>query len=174
MNIWWLILLVGTTTQIYTRDAAHIIITPTWEPIQTTDAIDTESDWVIIGTITFKKKLPEKMVLKELVLNWHGEYVEDLSGSLFIKKYNKPFMPIEECCVSDSSWETGAQQLQWIFCTPITLSTETTLYITLIIPHALHPALENGYFTLDADRMPPPFKKEADRKQLRVLFDKRR
>jgi len=115
-------------------------------------------DWVMVGYITFKNRARTPQIMGELILQWHGPPLADLTGSLFRKKHRLQFMAIEEFCLADSSWDSNAQQLKLKFCTPLKLSSEMTMYLTLLISPDTEHALKNGYFSIVPDSLPTAFK----------------
>lgn len=125
-------------------------------------------DWVMVGYITFKNKLHTPQIISELILQWHGHPIAELTGSLFRKKHRLQFMAIEEFCLADSSWDSDRQQLKLKFCTPIKLSAEMTMYLTLLVPSMLEPLLKNGYFSIDPMSMPLAFKSLAQNPIARI------
>lgn len=150
---------------LYAHGTAQLLVHSDWQILE--PCIGTQ-EWVMVGYITFKNKSRAPALLEELILTWHGTPLTDLTGSLFRKKHHHQFMAIEEFCLADSSWDAKTQQLTLKMCSPLKLSSETTVYLTLLVPPSLKLLLTTGYLTLDVHPLPDPFKPLVQDQKMRI------
>lgn len=118
--------------------------------------------WVLVGSITFRKKSREDIKLEHLALKWHGEQLDNLSGSLYKKLPEKDFIPIEDNVLSDSTWNKADQMLVFDFKQRRqTLGPLNIFYLVLTIPESVHNKLQHGHFSLTHTHLPEPYQEFA-------------
>jgi len=114
--------------------------------------------WVLVGSITFKKNSKEAVNLNKIYLSWEGETIENLIGSLYKKKSDKEFIPIQDYLICDSSWNKTKQTLILKFDEKQTLGATTTFYLVLTIPEHIEKTVRNGSFVIEKEYLPEQFK----------------
>lgn len=112
------------------------------------------SKLILIGTLNFKKRAHEPIALDHLDLQWHGAYIDNLSSSLYHKKNNHKFIPLEDNLICDGMWNKQKQRITFKFNKPYGLSAHTQFYVVLSIPSALENAVKDGWFTIEKASMP--------------------
>lgn len=140
------------------HDELRVIIEPHWQNLEHSaeHASRFGGQWILAGSITFKKKTKRPLFLTELHLTWHGPHVTNLLGSLYDKPLDKTFMPIEDSLLCDGSWNEKTQTLLLRFNTKKALSAVDIFYLVLTVPHHLEPELKKGYFDIQAVSVPEP------------------
>src|SRR5579872_3682898 len=128
----------------------QINLEPKWENVGTVSkSHNFSSKWVLVGSITFRKRIREKCCLDRITLQWHGNSIENLQATLYKKDPDKQFLPIEENTLSDSSWSKTDQMLIFDFNDrKQTLGPLNIFYIVLTIPEPLEEKLKDGKFSL--------------------------
>lgn len=141
-------------------DHFQIIIKSMWQDLEPDDKACEQfgSKWILVGTITFKKKSKEPVELNQLLLQWKGDKLDNLTGSLYIKNNNEEFMPIEDHLICDSAWNKKNQTLLLKFDSQQTLGFINTFYLVLTIPLHTESSIKKGYFNLDHQCLPDQFK----------------
>lgn len=141
-------------------DNFQIIIKPTWQDLEcnTQSCIKFGSKWILVGSITFKKKSKEPVCLGRLYLKWVGDYLDNLVGSLYTKHNETDFMPIEDQLVCDSEWNKKDQTLSLRFNDQQMLGFMNTYYLVLTVHPHLESIIKQGHFKLDHLRLPEQFK----------------
>jgi len=157
----WCTILIGITLGSTMERNFTIHLKPTWEDLEQdrTRASEFGGKWILVGTITFKKKAKEPVLLKEIVLKWDGPHIQNLSASLYIKKPEGKFIPIEENLICDGIWNESKQYLSLLFEESQKLSAHNPFYLVLTIPQELEPILKSGAFIIKKTCLPAPFKK---------------
>jgi len=151
----------------------QLIIKSTWHDL---DCDSQKCDrfggkWILVGSITFKKKAKEPVELNRLYLHWHGSPLDNLIGSLYTKNNDQDFMPIEDNLICDSVWNKTEQTLLLKFDEQQTLGFVNTFYLVLTIPQELEPIVKQGHFTIDRQRLPEQFKECTDNNRLCLRLD---
>ena len=147
-----------------------IVIVPKWEDLEKNNFKQLFTDkWILVGDITFKKKAPDFMALKELHLIWKGKKINHLLGSLFEKGNYGDFMPIEKNLICDSKWKSSEQKLILKFKKPKTLHTVNQLSLVLTVPKDIENSLK-GYFEIEASTLPEPYKEYVNQHNLKLAI----
>lgn len=124
------------------------------------------SMWIWAGTVTFKKRPPEKILLDNLTLQWKGKHIGNLTGTLFRKEPSKPFLPLEHNVVSDGTWNTQKQTFTFPFKKQEPLHPTDTFCLVLAVAKNLETTLQEGSFVIEPKTLPIAFRKSADKKKL--------
>lgn len=151
----------------------QLIIEPTWQNLErNTDSSKAfGGKWVLIGSITFKKKSKDSVELDRLELKWHGEKIDDLAGSLYRKSSHKDFMPIEDYLICDGTWNKAKQTLKLTFDQQQTLGFVNTFYLVLTIPDHMDNIVKHGAFDIVSRALPEPFRVTAQQHKLSLSLD---
>jgi hypothetical protein len=152
----------------YTIDNCDIILKPKWKTLGCNDnkCADFGGKWVNVGSITFKKRSKEPIFVDEINLSWHGEHLDNLIGSLYRKNAGKNFLAIEKNLVCDGKWNPKTQTLILDFNTEEKLAPTNIFYLVLTVPDAVETILKKGYFSLENNCLPRPFKQCAQNEKL--------
>jgi hypothetical protein len=136
-----------------------ITLDPTWQNLECDqDRCKTfGGKWVIIGSITFKKKAKEPVNLTRLYLRWNGEHLDTFVGSLYKKPEDKDFLAIQDNLVCDGTWDTSNQTLLFNFDQKQTLGLTNIFYVVLTIPEHVEPQIKQGSFELMTHYLPEQF-----------------
>jgi hypothetical protein len=147
----------------YTRyanmEGCEIILEPRWINLgqENFDAKKFGGKWILVGVITFRKTTKQPVYLDNLALQWMGEKIPCLFGSLYKGHPGKIFLPLEENLICDSLWDARLQMLKLIFHEKQTLGPTSMFYMVLTVPPAIEPIVKRGSFKLVADKLPAPF-----------------
>ena len=163
------LLLISTTTSlcIYAAEC-DILLVPLWDNLEKNNMIERDlgGKWMLVGSITFHKKSKEVVKLEKISLEWHGDPINHLSGSLYKKIPKKQFLPIEDNLVCDGSWNKLNQCLVLDFNNrKQTLGPRNIFYLVFTVPESIEPALKSGYFNLVQTNLPDTlYKNDQDLK----------
>lgn len=137
----------------------QVLLEPKWENLQNSgETKEFGGKWILLGSITFKKKSKEDVKLHKMYLKWHGQRIKDLNASLYKKTPDKRFLPIEENLVCDSYWNPKGQTLVLNFNKKHRLGAVDVFYLVLTVPKNMERKLKNGHFTIQEQCLPGPFK----------------
>lgn len=162
---------VFTHCNIVTTDNFSIVVKPKWRNLDSNDKQSSTfgGKWVLVGSITFKKKSKEPLSLNTMTLSWNGETMDNLVASLYLKNSSREFIPIEQNLVCDGTWNKTKQMLIFNFEEKETLAPKTTFYVVFTIPETIEPVLTKGFFTIEENSVPKPFKHCCQSAQLTLV-----
>lgn len=145
---------------IFSATRFTIILKPKWRDLETDSKknIDFGGKWMLVGSITFKKKCKDPMALETLHLHWNGEPISNLVASLYKKDFSRDFLPIDKNLMCDGVWNKSKQTLIFNFEEKETLAPTTTFYLVFTIPEELEANLLQGSFSLIEHFLPKQFK----------------
>jgi len=148
-----------------------ITLDPTWKNLECdhTKCKEFGGKWVIIGSITFRKKAKEPVNLTRLHLQWHGTHLDTLVGSLYKKPDDKDFLAIQENLICDGIWDATKQTLLFNFDQKQTLGLTNVFYVVLTIPDTVEPYIKQGNFELITHYLPEQFQPTANQ-QLSLAY----
>jgi hypothetical protein len=160
----WLLCIITTITALSAHTAHHdneelkVIVEPKWEDLERNKTKITQfgGKWIVVGSITFKKKSKDPIFLTKIDLHWNGAPLEKLTGSLYDKPLDKEFMAIEDVLLCDGCWNKTAQTLILKFNSKKPLNAVNIFYIVLTVPEQLEPTLKHGSFDITATSLPEP------------------
>jgi len=153
----------------YGAEHFDIILKQKWRTlgnIPTENTIDFGGEWILVGSITFKKKSKHYMSIDSINLRWNGKPIDNLIASLYKKLPNKEFLPIEDNLICDGLWNKKKQTLVLNFDEKESLGPLTKFYLVLTIPEELEPILKQGSFHLEEQCLPGPFKQCISQEKL--------
>lgn len=152
-----------------------IILKPKWKEICNNDnkCENFGGKWVLVGSITFKRKAKESISLDEINFAWTGEKIDNLIASLYKKPYNKDFRAIEDNLICDGIWNQKTQMLIFDFDDAEKLSPTTIFYLVLTVPKAMEPILKTGHFCLNNNCLPRQFKQSISPEKLILAINDR-
>ncbi len=130
-----------------------------------------DGKWILVGSIVFKKKAKESVNLSRIHLQWKGEHIDHLLGSLYKKSLHKEFLPIEKYLVCDGSWNKTKQILILPFDKRHILGPLNIFYLVLTIPEELEETIKKGRFTLEENSLPEQFKICSHSQSLSLAFN---
>ena len=164
-----LLLLVSTaTTHTACTHDCNINLDPMWDNLEHSNTKEKQfgGKWILVGSITFRKKSQQLAKLEKIILQWHGDAIDYLNGSLYKKEPSKAFLPIEDNLLCDGSWNKPEQQLMLDFRDrKQTLGSLNIFYLVFTVPESIEQKLKKGYFYLAPANLPEPFDtKEQDLK----------
>jgi hypothetical protein len=156
-------------------DDFAITLDPTWQILECDRDKCKEfgGKWVIIGSITFKKKAKEPVNLTRLYLHWNGAHLDMFVGSLYKKQEDKDFLAIQENLVCDGTWDTANQTILFNFDKKQTLGLTNIFYVVLTIPESTEPLIKQGSFELVTHYLPEQFQ-PATTQQLSLAYNARK
>lgn len=129
--------------------------------------------WILVGSITFKKRSKHPLAIETINLHWQGEKIENLIGSLYKKNLGKNFLAIEDNLVCDGIWNEKKQTLMLDFDEKENLGPTTVFYLVLTVPETIEPIIKKGSFCLENDGLPRPFKQCIHNEQLFLAINDR-
>ena len=132
----------------------EISIETGWQEIEENQFYKHDNKWVLVCTVTFKKRTEEPIILNTLDITWNGPEIEKLDGELFKNNQNKIFVPVDEAWVSDGIWQKYKQTLHFTFAHNEHLGSFSRFYLVLTVPQALEPTLQQGSFTIVEGALP--------------------
>lgn len=128
--------------------------------------------WILAGTITIKKRCEESLILDEIILQWKGSHLKNLSGSLYKKNPDKRLLPIEENLISDSYWHEKEQKLILKFNQNLLLQANTILCLVLTVPEQVESFVRQGHLELEHSVLPNVLRQSLQKKHLILSFNK--
>ncbi len=118
--------------------------------------------WIVIGSISFRKKIKDPTKLEKLKFAWHGKPIDHLHGSLYKKLPEKDFLAIEQNLVCDSSWNKARQEMTLDFHNnQQSLGPLNIFYLVLTVPPMLEDTIKSGHFSLLKHGLPVSFQNQA-------------
>lgn len=129
--------------------------------------------WIEAGVITLRKKTREPINMTHLILRWQGPELEHLVGSLYQRKPDKDFMPIEQNLICDSNWQQSSQKLIFKFLQPLSLDALTELRLVLTVPSDMEEKLKSGALKVEADYLPDQIKEMLQNQSAVLTFNER-
>src|SRR5580658_9675791 len=80
------------------RENFQVLLEPLWEDLENNaqKAHDFGGRWILAGSITFKKKAKDTLHLNKIYLQWHGNKIENLIASLYLRDDDEKFLPIQD------------------------------------------------------------------------------
>lgn len=147
---------------------------PTWQNLEKNNLNRDNfgGKWILVGCITFKKRAKIPVTLNHIHLQWYGDNLDNLMGSLYKHTQDKPFIPIEDNLICDSSWNKSKQMLILNFEEKQNLSAVNMFYLVLTIPPKMESILKAGYFAIEQSCLPGPFKTYAAKDSLSLMLNK--
>ncbi len=140
-------------------------VAPHWDNIERNCTHEKEfgGKWMLVGSITFRKKSKQQTKLESMKLAWHGKRIDHLCGSLYKKLPDKKFLPIEQNLVCDSAWNKARQELILNFKhNKQTLGPISIFYLVLTVPQEMEDTLRKGHFSVVKKELPTPFQSKAN------------
>src|SRR5690606_8029013 len=106
-----LIIIYLTPFAIYSLEDFNVTLQPEWTNLDYNDNAIEEfgSKWMLAGSITFKKKIKDPIQVKQIIMRWTGETIDNLVASLYKKDLDKEFAPIEKNLICDGIWNKKKQ-----------------------------------------------------------------
>ena len=152
----------------YCIDNFDIILKSKWKELGCKDnnCADFGGKWILVGSITFKRRSKEPISISQINLSWHGAQLTDLTASLYRKSIGKEFWPLEENLICDGQWNSKTQTLILDFDAEEKLAPTTVFYLVLTVPESTEQLLRNGHFCLENNHLPRPFKQCAQHEKL--------
>lgn len=153
------------------HEAVKVFIEPKWQDLENDSAIAQQfgGKWILVGSITFKKKSTMPVALTKLELHWNGTPLHHLMGSLYDKPLDKEFMAVEETLLSDGHWNQTTQTLILKFNKRKTLNAVNVFYVVLTVPEHLESTLKRGSFDVCTSSLPHPIAHDSLRLSLDVF-----
>lgn len=137
-----------------------IAIEPHWQDIDSNNYNHAErfgGKWILVGSITFKKKAKDPVNLTRLYLHWNGAPLDTLAASLYREAQHKQFLPLEDFLMCDGTWNRLTQTLMLDFEKQESLGLANTFHLVLTVPSHLEQTIKHGSFTIVKNRLPDPF-----------------
>ena len=152
------------------RPPFTVKITPHWVDFSTPKMSALEEHWVLVSVVSLRKTIKGQIQLKNFDLNWHGEPLDYMLGSLFKGAPGKPFMPIDKFIVTDSIWNKSNQTMNFHFDQPLTLDALTELYLVLTIPDESLESITSGHFSINTDSLPAEVTAGIDENEIKTAL----
>jgi hypothetical protein len=159
----------GTALHAIVSHQCELSVKPLWQKLQR-DSASLQGDWIVVGTLTFRKKLAEPVHLTTLALSWQGETLQNVQASLYRTEVNEPFFATDDYWVSDGIWSREKQQLFFKLDRKKALSAITTFHLVLTIPLSLNAVFKSGFFKIDSCSLPTHYQNIGD-EMLILQFD---
>ena len=150
----------------------NVTLHPEWENLDRNNNSTEEfgGKWMLAGSITFQKKIKDPVYIKQIIMRWTGDTIDNLIASLYKKDLDKGFLPIEDNLMCDGVWNKTKQTLVLNFEEKETLGPVTIFYLVLTVPESLEPLLKTGSFCIDEKCLPAPFKECAQNTNLSLAI----
>ena len=162
-----------TSATTYSLENFDIVLKSKWQELGSNDNTCTDfgGKWILVGSITFKKRSKDPIFVDEINLRWHGEKLNHLIGSLYKKNLAKEFLAIEDNLICDGVWNEKKQTLILNFDERENLGPTTIFYLVLTVPETIEPMLKKGHFCLENNCLPHPFKQCAQNEKLTLAIN---
>ena len=160
--------------QVCKAESFNIILKSKWCDLDgnCTKAAEFGGKWILVGSITFKKRCKDPISMETINLHWNGEMIDNLTASLYRKNLDKElFLPIEENLICDGIWNKKKQTLILNFDEKENLAPTTVFYLVLTVPELIEPILKRGAFYLEEQCLPKPFKQCAQNEKLSLAIN---
>lgn len=164
-----IIIFYSTFTVCTNLNTFSITIESEWNNLDTL-ITEFESSLVLVARFGFSNKSHEHVNLSKLCLHWNGKELNHLMGSLYKKRFDRVFLPIEDYLICDSSWSTTNQTLILEFDKTELLGPTNIFYLVLTIPPHLEKDIKEGSFNLIAHTLPQQFQQIASQQSLSLSF----
>lgn len=150
----------------------QLILEPRWDDLEQNSQREKQfgSKLILIGKIIFKKKTKDDIKLSKIFLQWHGHFIDFLSGSLYKKEPDKEFMPIENHVICDSMWNKEQQSLILNFNQAQKLGVHSEFYLVLSVPQSLEALLKAGHFSIEEKYLPEPLQDASKKDELIIAL----
>ena len=170
------VLIIASTLPIHMSRAEefNIVLKSKWCDLDgnCTKATQFGGKWMLVGSITFKKRCKDPICIETINLRWNGEKIDNLIASLYKKNFDKEaFLPIEENLVCDGIWNKNKQTLILNFDERENLGPTTVFYLVLTVPEEIEQILKKGSFSLEEQCLPKPFKQCAQQEKLSLAMN---
>jgi len=154
-------------------DNCDIILKSKWRNLDTSAIKSTDfgGKWILVGSITFKKRCKDPIFIQTINFHWNGEPIDNLVGSLYKKTSAKEFLAIEENLICDGIWNKNKQMLMLDFDEKENLGPTTIFYLVLTVPESIEPILKKGSFCMEEQCLPRPFKQCAQQEKLSLAIN---
>ncbi|MDR3549880.1 MAG: hypothetical protein P4L31_00565 [Candidatus Babeliales bacterium] len=171
--IYILLFICSTAIHASQLDDFDVMLTPQWQDLESNEdkAKEFGGKWILAGSITFKKKAKDTVHLHRIYLQWNGNRIESLCGSLYKAESDRSFLPIQENLVCDGVWNKCQQTLMLNFDKKETLGFANTFNLVLTVPDDLEAILKTGHFNIIPSYLPEPFKMCARKDSLSLAFN---
>ena len=173
-----LIIVIFLNTALHAVENFDITLKPKWYDLDNNcldnncaRSTDFGGKWILVGSITFKKRSKDPVSIESIKLQWQGETIDNLVGSLYKKDLDKDFLPLEDNLVCDGEWNKTKQILIMNFDEKENLGPTTVFYLVLTVPEAIEPILKKGSFCLEKQCLPKPFKECAQQVKLSIALN---
>lgn len=155
-------------TQTRAVDNFDIVLKSKWKELGCSGnkCADFGGKWILVGSITFKRRSKEPIYVDEINLSWYGEKLDNLTASLYRKTRGKDFLAIESNLICDGQWNQKTQTLIFDFDEEEKLAPTSIFYLVLTVPDDVEPILKRGHFCLKNNCLPRPFKQCAQDEKL--------
>lgn len=175
-SIQCVLLIIASTLpiQVCKAENFNIILKSKWCDLDENCSKATEfgGKWILVGSITFKKRCKNAVCIETINLHWNGEPLDNLIASLYKKNLDKEnFLPIEENLICDGIWNKTKQTLVLNFDEKENLAPTTVFYLVLTVPESIEPILKKGSFCLEEQCLPKPFKQCAHNEKLTLAIN---
>lgn len=136
-----------------------ISLEPTWQDLESNpDNINKfGGKWILVGSITFKKRAKDSINLEKIYLKWNGPLLDNAIASLYRGRPDKSFLPIQDNVIADGIWNKTKQRLLFDFQEDETLGAVTIFYLVLTIPPCCEALFQQGHFSLEKTCLPAPY-----------------
>lgn len=155
------------------QEPFKVIVEPKWQDLENNPQKTKlfGGKWILVGSITFKKRSSEMIFLDEIQLTWKGKKIDKLLGSLYEKNDTSSFIPIEKYHVCDGRWKTSTQKLFLRFNHNLTLGAVNTFYLVLTIPEDIEPIIKNGSFAVETEGLPLRYREYVKERKLSLAIN---
>lgn len=152
----------------YSVESFDITLKSKWQELcnNNNKCTDFGGKWVLVGSITFKKRSKDPFSIDKIKLHWQGEKLSNLTASLYKKNLAKEFLAIEDNLICDGIWNEKKQTLMLNFDEKENLGPTTVFYLVLTVPETIESLLKKGHFCLENNCLPHPFKQCAQNEKL--------
>lgn len=152
----------------------NVILEAKWQNLEegSPKKEDFGGQWILAGSIIFKKKAKDTVRLSKIYLQWHGTPIDNLMASLYINDDDKKFLPIQDNLVCDGLWNKTRQTLILNFEKKFTLGPTNIFNLVLTVPKELEATLQQGSFDLLTVYLPEPYKIATHDRRLSLTFNK--
>lgn len=166
-------LLLTIATPTHGVEEFDITLKSKWHDLESNEKKSTDfgGKWILVGSITFKKRCKDPIFIKTINLHWNGEHIDNLIGSLYKKALDEEFLAIEDNLVCDGIWSNSKQTLILDFDEKENLGPTTVFYLVLTVPESIEPILKKGSFCIEEQCLPKPFKQCIQQEKLTLAIN---
>ena len=152
------------------KKPCEVSLTSDWKELDTSKKFS--SHWVMVGTLSIKKRMEHSLRLDSMLFAWHGPRITAIDCSLFRIPFAKnTIFATDENLIAQGIWSVSAQRMHFPFFHPEYIHDPIARYaLVMTFDEKTGNMLKEGYFEIVPDNLPDQLKKIMLQRPLRLSF----